>query len=81
MATRKASHSHNGSEGKGTRKVHKVMDEHKEGKLKSGNGKKVTSRKQAVCDCPQRGPPVRSEDPEEKILMIMRRAVSRGYGP
>jgi hypothetical protein len=33
---------------KGARKVHQVMEEHKEGKLKSGNGKKVTSRKQAV---------------------------------
>jgi hypothetical protein len=30
---------------KGKRKVHKVM---KEGKLKSGSGKKVKSRKQAV---------------------------------
>ena len=30
------------------RKVRKVMEEHKEGKLKSGSGKKVTSRKQAV---------------------------------
>jgi hypothetical protein len=33
---------------RGKRKVHKVMKEHKEGKLKSGSGKKVTSRKQAV---------------------------------
>ena len=33
---------------KGTGKIHKVMKEHKEGKLKSGSGKKVTSRKQAV---------------------------------
>ena len=29
-------------------KVEKVMHEHKEGKLKSGSGKKVTSRKQAL---------------------------------
>jgi len=29
-------------------KVEKVMHEMKEGKLKSGSGKKVTSRKQAV---------------------------------
>jgi len=29
-------------------KVHKVMKEHKEGSLKSGSGKKVASRKQAV---------------------------------
>jgi len=36
------------SSSKGKRKVHKVMKEHKEGKLKSGSGKKVTSRKQAV---------------------------------
>lgn len=32
----------------GTKKVHKVMKEYQEGKLKSGSGKKVTSRKQAV---------------------------------
>ena len=32
---------------KGKRKVHKVK-EHKEGTLKSGSGKKVSSRKQAV---------------------------------
>jgi len=32
---------------KGKRKVHKVMKEHKEGTLKSGSGKKVSSRKQA----------------------------------
>jgi hypothetical protein len=30
------------------RKVHKVMHEHKKGTLKSGSGKKVRSRKQAV---------------------------------
>jgi hypothetical protein len=33
---------------KGKRKIHKVMKEKKEGQLKSGSGKKVTSRKQAV---------------------------------
>jgi len=33
---------------KGKRKVEKVMKEHKQGKLKSGSGKKVASRKQAV---------------------------------
>jgi hypothetical protein len=32
----------------GERKVHKVMKERKEGTLKSGSGKKVKSRKQAV---------------------------------
>jgi hypothetical protein len=36
------------SSSKAKRKVHKVMKEHQEGKLKSGSGKKVTSRKQAV---------------------------------
>ena len=36
------------SSSKGKRKIHKVMEEHKEGKLKSGSGKKVKSRKQAV---------------------------------
>jgi hypothetical protein len=33
---------------KGKVKIKKVMEEHKEGKLRSGSGKKVTSRKQAV---------------------------------
>ncbi|HEY6340122.1 MAG TPA: DUF6496 domain-containing protein [Bryobacteraceae bacterium] len=49
MAT-KSSHSHSTSRGgsKGKRKVHKVMKEHKQGKLKSGSGHKVKSRKQAV---------------------------------
>jgi hypothetical protein len=37
-----------GSSSKGRQKVHKVMKEKKEGTLKSGSGKKVTSRKQAV---------------------------------
>src|SRR6266436_2776290 len=36
------------SSSKGKSKVHKVMKEHKEGTLKSGSGKKVKSRKQAV---------------------------------
>ena len=40
MAQKKAS--------KGKGKVKKVMHEFKEGSLKSGSGKKVTSRKQAV---------------------------------
>jgi len=33
---------------KGKSKVHKVMKEYKEGTLKSGSGKKVKARKQAV---------------------------------
>jgi len=33
---------------KGKKKIHRVMKEHKRGKLKSGSGRKVTSRKQAV---------------------------------
>lgn len=32
----------------GKSKIHKVMKEKKEGTLKSGSGKKVTSRKQAI---------------------------------
>jgi hypothetical protein len=43
MATKSSSRS-----AKGKSKVHKVMKEHKEGTLKSGSGKKVKSRKQAV---------------------------------
>lgn len=45
-STRKKSSSSTGSKAKS--KVHKVMKEHKEGTLKSGSGKKVKSRKQAV---------------------------------
>jgi hypothetical protein len=54
MATKKAAKKAttkkktSSSSAKGKSKVHKVMKEHKEGKLKSGSGKKVTSRKQAV---------------------------------
>jgi len=48
MATKSHSHSRSRSGSKGQRKVHKVMKEHKQGKLKSGSGKKVKSRKQAV---------------------------------
>jgi Family of unknown function (DUF6496) len=44
MATKKKS----SSASKGRSKIHKVMKEKKEGTLKSGSGKKVTSRKQAV---------------------------------
>lgn len=36
------------SRSKGRSKVRKVMREHKEGKLRSGSGRKVKSRKQAV---------------------------------
>lgn len=36
------------SNSKGKRKIHKVMKEQKQGKLRSGSGKKVKSRKQAV---------------------------------
>jgi hypothetical protein len=45
MATKRTS-SQAKSKGKG--KIHKVMKEHKSGTLKSGSGKKVKSRKQAV---------------------------------
>jgi hypothetical protein len=41
MATKKA-------ETKGEKKIRTVMKEHKEGKLRSGSGGKVKSRKQAV---------------------------------
>jgi hypothetical protein len=42
MATKQSTSS------KGKAKVREVMEEHKEEKLKSGSGKKVASRKQAV---------------------------------
>ena len=49
MAT-KASHTGSKSRTgtKGKNKIHKVMKEHKRGTLKSGSGKKVKNRKQAV---------------------------------
>ena len=37
-----------GKTSNGKTKVQKVMHEHSEGKLKSGSGKKVKSRKQAI---------------------------------
>ena len=40
--------SKSSSSGQGKRKIEKVMREHKHGTLKSGSGKKVRSRKQAV---------------------------------
>jgi len=43
MATKTSS-----SKAKGQRKIHKVMQEKKEGVLRSGSGQKVTSRKQAI---------------------------------
>ena len=49
MPTKSSSHSHRSRSGaKGKGKIHKVMKEHKQGKLKSSSGKKVKSRKQAV---------------------------------
>ena len=36
------------SRSRGKSKIHEVMKEQKEGKLRSGSGKKVESRKQAV---------------------------------
>ena len=44
----KSSHSRARTGSKGKRKIHKVMKEHKQGKLKSGGRKKVGNRKQAV---------------------------------
>ncbi len=48
MARKSSSQSSSRKSSTGKRKVHKVMKEHKQGKLKSGSGKKVKSRKQAV---------------------------------
>jgi hypothetical protein len=50
MPTRTSSSSHRStpSATKGETKIHKVMEEYKEGDLKSSSGAKVTDRKQAV---------------------------------
>lgn len=45
---KKASKKSSSSQGKGRRKTAKVMHEYKHGELKSGSGKKVKNRKQAV---------------------------------
>ena len=48
-AKKKAAHKKTAApRGKGKKKVKKVMHEYKHGDLKSGSGKKVKSRKQAV---------------------------------
>jgi len=44
MATSKSS----SADARGKARIHKVMEEYKEGTLKSGGRKKVASRKQAV---------------------------------
>ncbi len=43
-----ALHKHRGIGPKGKKKVGVVLREFKKGKLRSGSGKKVTSRKQAI---------------------------------
>jgi Family of unknown function (DUF6496) len=43
----RSSHRHR-TQGQGRRKIAKVMREHKHGNLKSGSGRKVKNRKQAV---------------------------------
>lgn len=48
MAKKTASKKKSASKTKGRTKAKKVMHEYKEGTLKSGSRKKVTSRKQAV---------------------------------
>ena len=48
MAKETASKKKSASKTKGRTKTRKVMHEYKEGTLKSGGRKKVTSRKQAV---------------------------------
>ena len=48
MATKRSTKSSTRSRNKGKAKVGKVMHEFKHGKLKSGRGGKVKSRKQAV---------------------------------
>lgn len=48
-AKKKAAHKKTAApRGKGKKKVKKVMHEYKHGDLKSGSGKKVKSRKQAI---------------------------------
>ncbi len=50
---------------KGKRKVAKVMKEHKKGALKSGSGKKVASRKQAVAIALSEAGASKSESPQK----------------
>jgi hypothetical protein len=43
----------------------------KKGSLKSGSGKKVTSRQQGVAICSRRGPEVPGENSEEEEILVM----------
>jgi len=45
------------------------MTEHKRGKLKSGSGKKVKSRKQAVAIALSEARKSRGEDSKEKVVL------------
>jgi hypothetical protein len=51
---------------KGQRKVHKVMKRQKAGKLKSGSGRKVASRKQAVAIALNEARKARAKIPRKK---------------
>ena len=53
---------------KAQKKVKKAMHERKEGTLKSGSGKKVTSKKQAIAIGFVRGPEGRGQGAEEEIF-------------
>ncbi len=53
---------------KGKSKVHKVMSEYKEGELKSGSGKKVRSRKQAVAIALNEARSSGAKIPEKKAI-------------
>ena len=52
---------------KASEKVEKAMHERKRGALKSGSGKKVTSKKQAIAIGLSRGAQSRRQSAEEKI--------------
>ena len=52
------------------RKVKKVMGEHKRGKLKSGSGRKVKSRRQAVAIAMSESGSVAA--PQEKVARLRR---------
>jgi hypothetical protein len=57
-------------------KVEKAMHEMKEGKLKSGSGKKVTSKEQAVAiglsEAKKEGAKVPKKNPDEVLFMMKR---------
>src|SRR5205085_10720248 len=62
------------------RKVHKVMHEHKQGSLKSGSGRKVKSRKQAIAIAMSESGQSRRRKPASRKTATRRTAARKPTG-